>query len=545
MKKNGFLEGALIATIGIVLCKIIGLIYVIPFYAIIGNRGGALYSYAYSIYAIFLSLSTSGIPMAISKIVSEYHALGFNYTKEKAYKLGKLMIVSIGVISFIVLFIFAKDVANLIIGNIEGGNTIEGVTMVIRVVATALLIVPLLSVTRGYLLGHKYMTVSSISNVIEQIVRVLVILIGSFLSLKVFNLSLETSVGIAVFGATMGALCTYFYVFSKMRKSKKELNGDLTITREEYRITTKDIVKKIIFYALPFIVIDLIKSAYSMVDTFTVVKTMDSLGYTAIESETAIGVMATWASKLMTVVTSIAVGLTISLIPNIASSYVKKDFKDVSKKINQSLKALLFLVLPMTIGIFLLAKPVWIIFYGYDVLSIDIFKLYIFQAITFSFFSVLIDAAQTMNNTKLTFGVLLVSLILKMILNVPSMNLCKTIGIGAYYGPIIVTLLIQILSVIFILIIFNKKYKTNYKESIKTFIKVLLSLAIMIMVIFILRLFYHNTSLGRPSALIETAVYSVIGATFYLFSAYKSGLIKDVFGSNLVDSILRKLRLKK
>lgn len=53
MRKNGFLEGAMIATLGIVICKIIGLIYVIPFYAIIGNQGGALYSYAYSIYAIF------------------------------------------------------------------------------------------------------------------------------------------------------------------------------------------------------------------------------------------------------------------------------------------------------------------------------------------------------------------------------------------------------------------------------------------------------------------------------------------------------------
>ena len=71
MKKNGFLEGALIATIGIVLCKIIGLFYVIPFYAIIGAQGGALYSYAYSIYNMFLNLATSGIPVAMSKVVSE------------------------------------------------------------------------------------------------------------------------------------------------------------------------------------------------------------------------------------------------------------------------------------------------------------------------------------------------------------------------------------------------------------------------------------------------------------------------------------------
>ena len=82
-KKNGFIEGALIATISVVVCKILGLIYVIPFYAIIGEQGGALYGYAYSIYSIFLGISQAGIPLAISKIVSEYNTLWYYYTKEK------------------------------------------------------------------------------------------------------------------------------------------------------------------------------------------------------------------------------------------------------------------------------------------------------------------------------------------------------------------------------------------------------------------------------------------------------------------------------
>lgn len=542
MKKNGFLEGAMIATLGIVICKIIGLVYVIPFYAIIGNQGGALYSYAYSIYAIFLSLSSSGIPLAISKIVSEYHTLGFEYTKEKAYKIGKKIIIAIGLLSFIILFVFAKSIAISIIGNVEGGNTIEGVTMVIRVVSTALLVVPVLSVSRGYLLGHKIMTPPSVSNVIDQVARVLVIILGSFFAYKVFHLSLETSVGVAVFGATVGALCAYVYILGKSRHCHSKRP---TITREEAKITTKDIAKKIVFYALPFVVIDLIKSAYSMVDTMTVVRTMSSLGYSTIESETAIGVMATWASKLNTIVISISVGLTISLIPNIASSYVKGDFKDVSVKINQSLKALLFIILPMTVGLFLLAKPVWIIFYGYDALSVNIFKLYIFQAITFSFFSVLIDAAQTMNNTKLTFGCLIVSFVLKMLLNVPSMKICHSLGIGAYYGPIILTLLIQSLVAIYILIVFKKQYRIKYRSSVRVLVKTILSLALMIITILLVRIIYHNTSLGRVPAFLEVIVYSIIGVIVYFASAYKTKLLNNVFGKNFVNSIMIKLKLKK
>ena len=216
MKKNSFLAGAAISTIGIVICKIIGLLYVIPFYAIIGVQGGALYSYAYSIYNMFLNLATSGIPVAMSKVISEYNSLKYFHTKEQTFKIGLKIIGVLGVVVFLILFIFAPQIAYLIIGDVTGGNSIEDVTMVIRVIATAILVVPFLSVSKGYLQGHKIMQVSSIANILEQIIRVIVIIAGSFLALKVFNASITTAVGIAVFGATVGALVAYFYVYDKI-----------------------------------------------------------------------------------------------------------------------------------------------------------------------------------------------------------------------------------------------------------------------------------------------------------------------------------------
>jgi O-antigen/teichoic acid export membrane protein len=77
MKKNSFKEGAFIATFAIIFTKIIGIIYVIPFYKIIGDKGGALYGYAYTMYSTFLLLSTVGVPLAMSKLVSEYNAKGY------------------------------------------------------------------------------------------------------------------------------------------------------------------------------------------------------------------------------------------------------------------------------------------------------------------------------------------------------------------------------------------------------------------------------------------------------------------------------------
>ena len=92
-----------------------------PFYKVIGEQGGALYGYAYTIYATFLSISTVGIPLAISKLVSEYNALGYYHTRERVYKQGRRVIMAFALVIFALLFIFAKPIANMIIGDIEGG----------------------------------------------------------------------------------------------------------------------------------------------------------------------------------------------------------------------------------------------------------------------------------------------------------------------------------------------------------------------------------------------------------------------------------------
>lgn len=545
MKKNTFLEGAMIATIGIILCKIIGLVYVIPFYAIIGTQGGALYSYAYSIYAIFLSLSNSGIPVAVSKVISEYNTLGYVKAKERAFQMASLVIIGLGIFFFLVLVIFAPTIASVILGDIQGGNTLEGVTLVIRVVATALLIVPIESVTQGYFQGHKIMVPPTMANVIEQLVRVIVIVAGSFVALQVFHLSLETAVGIAVFGATIGCLVAYFYLLRVLKKNKKKIEETALVASHEPRISRKTILKKIIYYALPFVMIDVMNSAYGMVDTLTVVSGLTDLGYDAVTTETAIGVIATWATKLNMIVASIALGITVSLIPNIASSYVKKNWKGVSRKMNQALQALSLTTIPMAFGLSFLAAPVWVIFYGYNALSIDIFRLYILQAITFSFYTTLVNLIQTMNRTKLGMEILGGSFIAKYLLNVPIMKLCYSIGIPAYYGPIFTTLLTQSVSVLLILIIMRKDYQVAYRKTIVLTIKVLLITGVMLGILSIMNLFIPVVVQSRWMAILITILYAGVGAIIYCVLGYRHHVFQEVFGNDILERILRKIHLKK
>ena len=537
MKKNSFVEGAVISTIGIVLCKILGIIYVIPFRAIIGTQGAILYSYAYTIYAVFASLSSTGIPSAMAKAVSEYNTLGYYNAQERAYKIGKYIIVILGIICFLVLFIFAPQISYLIIGDIEGGNSIEDITFFIRVISTALLFIPILSVSKGYVQGHRMMAVPAIANVIEQLVRVIVIVGGSYLTLKVFNLSITTAVGVATFGATAGALVAYLYIINK---SREELKRNEKPKKEELKLTNKVIFKRIVIYSLPFILIEFIRSIYNTVDVFTVVKGLVNLGYDVNTAENVLSIVTTWGSKLNMIILAITFGLTMSIIPNIVRSATLKDYKDVSIKINQSLKIILYTALPMTLGIWFLSSSVWTIFYGYDKLSIDVFSFYILQSIINSFFYVLVDTTNALDKPKIALGTLLGSFISKAILNVPMMYFVKFIGFEAYYGTIATTMLVQFLAVIYLLYKLNKVYNVNYKSSVVPAIKIILMNGIMLLSIMIVRLFLGTFEPTRLWALLEIIIYALIGGIIYLILSIKNNMLEEVFGKQFINKIFRR-----
>ena len=130
----------------------------------------------------------------------------------------------ISVIAFLVMFIGARAIAYTLVGNLKGGNSIEDVTFVIRCVSFAVLVIPYLSVTKGFLQGHRIMTPSSVSEVLEQVIRIIVVLLGSYIVYKVFSGSLSLAVGIAVSGAFFGGLASYIYLKVMMKRHKKELD---------------------------------------------------------------------------------------------------------------------------------------------------------------------------------------------------------------------------------------------------------------------------------------------------------------------------------
>jgi O-antigen/teichoic acid export membrane protein len=544
MRKSAFVTGAFITSLGIIITKILGIIYVIPFYAIIGEKGGALYGYAYTIYLVFMSLSSAGIPLAISKIVSEYQTLGYHNAKKRAFLIGKRIALLLGFICFLVIMFFAPLLAKTIIGDVTGGNTIDDITFVIRVIGCAILVVPLLSIYRGYFEGHRFMSPPSISQVVEQLVRVLVIIFGSFMALKVFNLSLTTTVGVALFGATLGAISSYLYLVDKRRKNSKKFNEKIRNVNEPI-ITDKMIFKKILIYAVPFIMIDIFKSMYNYIDMTTVVKGLVNLAnFSTSDAEVIYSMLSTWCAKFNMIVLAISTGVIVSLIPNLTESFVKNKKSDINNKISQALSVLIFLTFPMTIGISFLAKPIWTLFYGNSVYGPSVLSYYIFVAFIGGIFTTLVTIIQTMKDYKGVFLSLCSGVLVKLLLNYNLIIAFRKMNLPAYYGSITATILGYLVSLVICLIILKCKFKISYEKLLKNLMEIVCGTVLMIFVLFILSLFIHISNTSRIASLFIIMFYSVVGAVIYFVYEYKTNVIKNIFGNNIFKS-LRKIILKK
>lgn len=544
MKKSSFVEGTIIATLSIFIVKILGMLYVIPFYEMISVKGSALYAYAYNIYVIFLDISTAGLPLAISKIISEYDTLDMQEAKQRSYKLGKRILMIAAIVIFIVLMLFAPQIANLLLGDLKGGNTIGDVSFAIRCVSFAILVVPFLSVSKGYLQGHKIINVSSVSQVIEQVIRIAVILLGVYLALYIFNIGETKAICIALTGAFFGALLAWGYVEKKIKDNKKQLNIREFKVKDD--VKDKDIIKKIFYYAFPFIVINTIYSIYNFVDMVLILRTMDYLGMSAVDVEFVTSSITTWAPKINMIVSSISMGMTVSLIPTIVSAFTLKKWDEVNNKLNQALQMIIMISLPMTVGIAMLSAPVWSVFYGIKsnfgpmILSITIFVTLIANV-----YMITSSTLQSLNKFKLVYKSAILGFVLNALLDVPIMLLFNKIGIPPFLGAGTASIIGYASASLYVLYILRKEHNLRYGKTFRLVCKLIVPILSMIAVVFLFMNIIPLNVDSKVSCIIYIAVNAIVGALVYGILVYKNGVLNDVLGDRFgINQKIEKIKNK-
>ncbi len=421
------IKGTAILTMGLFLSKVLGIIYVIPFYGMVGEENIGLYQYAYIPYNLMLSLAISGAPIAFSKFVAKYNSLGDYETGRRLLKSGLTMMLITGFVSFLMLYFFAGPLAELTIDENEKIHSVQDVKEVIQWVSFALIVVPFMSLMRGFFQGYNFMMPTAVSQLVEQIVRIIFLLAGAYAVLNIFGGSARTAVEVAVLSAFVGALGGVLVLFYYWKKKKGEYNDLRASSVESYDVNLGDMYKEIIIYAIPVVFLGIANPLFQFVDMLTFNRAMGDTANAA-SSGIYLSILNFTAHKLVMIPVMLATGFSMALIPLITRYFTKGEFDQVNRTLDKTFQVLLFLTLPAVVGMTLLSDELYHIFYEISDAGSEILAHYLPVAILFALFPVTASILQGINKQKWIILNLLVGLLLKLALNIPLIKLFETDG---------------------------------------------------------------------------------------------------------------------
>ena len=315
------------------------------------------------------------------------------------------------------------------------------------------------------------------------------------------------------------------------------------VKEDKVKISTKEITKKIMMYSIPFILISLVNNLYTTVDMILLSRTMsDILHLKASIVESIVGVYTTWGIKLNNIILAVSTGLVTSLIPNIVTSFTKKDMDDVNDKFNKAIQCVLLVIVPMTIFLSLLVKPVWTLFYGNSYYGPVVYKYFVYTALFGGFYTIIINTLQGINKYKLVITTVLIGLITNAILDVPLMIVCEKLGMNASYGAITAALIGYSLSIGISLYILHKKYQFQFKSTVKRLPKYITTWLVFILTIILLKQVIPTNLENRFIQIPVLIVFGLVSFLVYFYLNYKNGNIKLVFGNTLNNKIKKFLK---
>ncbi|MBL5867615.1 polysaccharide biosynthesis protein [Heyndrickxia sporothermodurans] len=524
------IRGTFILTLGTIISKIIGLFYVISFHAIVGgSEPEALYQFGYVPYTLFISIATAGVPLAVSKYIAKYNALEEYAVGRKLFKSGILLMLITGIVSFLVMYVFAPTFAELSMTGVESKKfSIEDVTTVIRAVSFALIIIPVMSLIRGYFQGHQSMGPSAVSQVIEQLVRIVFLLLGAFFVLHVFHGKMVTAISVATFAAFIGGIASLFVLFWYWRKRKSHFDELLNYDKGTMHVSLREMYKEIFIYALPFVFVGIANSLYQYIDQLTFNRGMAAIGKGK-EALEAIGILNFDSHKLVIIPVSLATSFSLTLVPLITESFAKGRRSELVRQVDQTFQVLLFLTVPAAIGLSLLAHPIFTVFYEPNKLGTDVLGHYAPVAILFALYSVTAAILQGINEQRFTILSLLVGLLLKLTFNIPLIKLFETNG--AVYATVLGYSASIIINLFVIKVFAQYPFKTIFRRAILILLMNAIMAGIVIIVYKLITLVLVPDA--KLQALIITIICGAVGAIVYGYLGLRSKLAEKLFGSRI------------
>jgi len=544
-----FMKGALILSLSTVLARLLGLIYIVPFEALVGPGGLALYAYAYGPYSFFLMLSTLGIPVGIAKFIAKYNADGEYDTSRRIYQFGLLFMIILGIVSFLIMYFGAPIFANMVISRSENTyNTFEDVVSVIRVVSFAIIVIPPMSIMRGFFQGNQDMSPTAVSQVIEQLVRVILIVIGAYIVVRFIpHGNVQMAVRLSVFAAFIAGIAALIVLNRYWVKNRKKFNDLLSLSTIHEPRSMKKLFLELLSYALPFAILSIAATLFQLIDLVTFNRGMVQAGVDMKLSEQIMGIYSTSLSKIVMIPVSFAIAFGQPLVTELTEKMRIKDMKSVHQTLSTALVLTSFITVPAVIGMSLLSSPIYVLLFNRSLeinqIGGQIFGFGAFIGLFLAFNSITAAVIQGIGRHYQALIYLAIAAVIKLVGNI------ILIPIFQVNGAILSTLLAFGFCIILNYFEIRKTTGIQTRFIIKRHLSILSFTGVMSITvgftIYILNLFL-DYSTSRGIALIYVTIAGIVGVVVYFGLAFYFDLTKQLFGDRLsIKRIFKRIGRRK
>ena len=349
-KRQNYLHGAAILTVGVIITKILGAIYKIPLGNILGDEGYAHFMVAYNLYNVFFTLSTAGFPVALSRLISEADTLRRPMQMRRTFHVALICFAVIGILSSLIMYLFPTELA-ILMDDVEAAQCIWAI-------APSMIFVCLTAAYKGYAQGQSNMTPTTVSQVLEMLIKTIVGL-GLAWYLSRLGKGLPIAAGGAIFGVTAGSIIAFFYIVIYKRRHYP----DRAVTDPDVPSGFGAIIKDLLRIGIPITLGSSVLSLINLIDAKLVLNRLQTAaGFSYHDAKILYGIYGK-AQTLYNLPAAFVVPLTISIIPAITAFVVQKKHEAAGEVAESAIRIAGVISLPMGVGMAVLSKPIMGILY--------------------------------------------------------------------------------------------------------------------------------------------------------------------------------------
>jgi len=397
VEKQSNVKGFTILSAASIINKLLGILYVPVLTLILGNVGNGIYNAGYTVYTMVFVVTNSGIPVAISKLISEQIASSRYDVSYKTLKISGTLLISFGVLTSLITAVFAKQFSYWL-GYPESYMTILALspTMLFTAVSCTF---------RGYFQGRSNMVPTSISQVIEQAVNSVLTILFAWLMYK-YGVNYAMAKGITdealirleavkfaaaggTVGTSLGALASALYLIRTFSKNKADILSELvkSVKSRKLLYSTKYIVKKIFEYSIPITLGSVAIYSANLIDLKFTKSRLIAGGFSDVEATALYGIFSTQYLKVLFIPITLATALATTIVPSISAAAAVNDRILLGRRIAKSMKMILMIAIPSAAGMTVLAKPIVNILFptspdGWDLLMIGAWTLILISVVS-------------------------------------------------------------------------------------------------------------------------------------------------------------------